>query len=133
LEVAAVRAGLVVDPATAPLTGSWARENQRVCVVPAGEAMRIGALIDYGDGQGCAAAGTVERTGGKLTLRFGECRFDARFEGDRMTFPVELPRACERLCTGRATLAGMEVERLSTSVSEATTLRTPKGRLLCGD
>jgi hypothetical protein len=131
LENAAVAAGLVIDPATAPIAGSWARDNQRMCVVPAGEELRIGALLDYGDGQGCAASGTTERRGETLRVHFGECRFDARFDGERVAFPAELPDACAALCTGRASLAAFAVDRLSTSVSEAATLRTPAGRTLC--
>jgi len=133
LEAAAVRAGIVVDPATAPLAGSWARESGRVCVVPGtgGGEMRIGALVDYGEGQGCAASGTLTRRGETLKVRFGDCRFDARFDGERIGFPAELPAECQSLCTGRASLDALEVDRLSSSVSEAATLRTPSGRSLC--
>ena len=64
LERAALRAGLVGDPARAGLAGSWAADTDRLCIVPAGrDLFRIGALIDYGEGQGCAAAGTARRRG----------------------------------------------------------------------
>ena len=132
LESAAVRAGLVIDPTKANLLGSWARDTDRVCVVAArGDAFRIGALIDYGEGQGCAASGTAQRRGERVAIAFGACRFDARFEGDRIVFPAELPSSCDRLCTGRASLAALTVDRLSGSSSEAETLRTPAGKLLC--
>jgi hypothetical protein len=133
LEAAATAAGLVVDPATAPIAGSWARDNQRMCVVPAGDALRVGALLDYGDGQGCAASGTAERRGERLRVRFGDCRFEARFDGERIAFPAALPDACATLCTGRASLAAFAVDRLSTSISEAATLRAPSGQGLCAD
>lgn len=132
LEAAAVRAGLVTDPATASIVGSWALDTDRVCVVPADSGtFRIGALIDYGEGQGCAAAGTATRRGGTVAVRFGACRFDAAFDGTRIAFPAVLPAACDRLCTGRASLAALSVERLSPSVSEAETLRAPSGKMLC--
>ncbi|MCP3733711.1 hypothetical protein M9979_02290 [Sphingomonas sp. RP10(2022)] len=133
LEAAAVQVGLVGDPAKASVVGSWARDTDRLCVVPGeGDRLRIGALIDYGEGQGCAAAGTAQRRGASVAVDFGACRFDAAFDGERIVFPAELPAACDRLCTGRASLAALTVEHLSPSTSEAETLRTPAGKLLCG-
>jgi hypothetical protein len=134
LEEAARQAGLVADPATATLAGSWARDTDRLCALPdvdeAGT-FRIGAAIDYGEGQGCAAAGTARRRGDRVAVTFGACRFEATFDGERIAFPAELPAACDRFCTGRASLAAMTVDRLGTSPSEAETLRSPTGTLLC--
>lgn len=132
LEAAAVARGLAPDPSHASPVGSWASDTDHLCVVPADRGLRIGAGIDYGDGQGCAASGTAERRGDQLRVSFGACRFNARFEGDRIAFPAELPPACDRACTGRASLAALAVERLSDSASEAATLRGPNGGLLCG-
>lgn len=133
LEAAAVAAGLVVDPATASEIGSWSRYGDRVCIVPRDtRSDRIGALVDYGEGQGCAASGTASRRGERLDIAFGECRFTARFDGARIVFPAELPDACAALCTGRAALAALAVTRISGSASEARTLRSPGGKLLCG-
>ena len=133
LEAAAVAAGLVVDPAARSPVGSWARETDRACVVPGqGGDLRLGVLIDYGAGQGCAASGTMRRQGTRLDVSLPDCRFQAQFDGERIVFPAELPRACERLCTGRASLAALSVEQLSGSVAEARNLRAPDGRLLCG-
>jgi len=131
LERAAVAAGLVPDAEHASIVGSWARDSDRMCVVPAGSTTRIGVVSDYGEGQGCAASGVVERDGARLKVRLGACGFDARFDGERIAFPAELPLACAAACTGRATLAAVEVERLSGSASEAATLRAPDGQLLC--
>jgi len=135
LEAAALEQGLIVDPATATLGGSWSRDSDRLCVV--GEErgdQRIGIVTDYGQGQACSATGLVRRLGERLDveLRNG-CRFDARFEGDRIVFPAEVPASCASLCTGRASLAAIRVERLSASVSEARTLRDRDGAPLCGD
>ena len=133
LEAAAVDAGLVTDPAKVSLTGAWSRDTDRVCIVPGtGGKARIGVLIDYGEGQGCAASGTVERSGGKLDLRLGSCRIAATFDGERIVFPAEVPAECDPSCAGRASLAALSVDRQSDSVSEAATLRAPSGRLLCG-
>lgn len=132
LEAAAETAGIVPDP-NAPLQGSWARDTDRVCVVGTEKTARIGVSVDYGENQACAASGTVERSGDALKLAFGTCKFDARFDGDRIVFPAEVPEACESLCTGRASLAALTVDRLSESRSEAATLRSTKGKLLCGN
>ncbi|MEG3159247.1 hypothetical protein U1763_01905 [Sphingomonas sp. LB2R24] len=132
LESAAETAGIVPDP-NAPLQGSWARDTDRVCVVGTEKTARIGVSVDYGEDQACAASGTVERSGDALKLAFGTCKFDARFDGDRIVFPAEVPEACESLCTGRASLAALTVDRLSESRSEAATLRSTKGKLLCGN
>lgn len=135
LEAAAIARGLVADPAKAGLAGSWASDTDRLCVVPGGGAsrgqIRVGASVDYGEGQGCAASGTMERDGDKLNVDLGACRFEASFDGERIVFPAELPGACDRLCTGRASLSALAVERLSESVSEAATLRGPGGQRLC--
>lgn len=132
LEAAAVRAGLVIDPAGANLTGSWALDTDRLCIVPADrKTLRIGALVNYGQGQGCAASGTARRHGDRVAVTFGACAFEASFDADKIVFPPELPAACDRFCTGRATLAALSVEHVSTAMSEAETLRAPSGRTLC--
>lgn len=131
LEAVAIARGLVVDPARQTPIGSWASDTDHLCIVPVTPGLRIGASVDYGEGQACAAAGTAERHGDRLTVVFGGCRFDARFEGDRISFPAALPAECSRACIGRASLAALSVERLSDSASEAATLRAPGGRLLC--
>lgn len=133
LEAAAIARGLVADPAKAGIAGLWAGgDADRLCIVPAGGALRLGASIDYGEGQACAAAGTVKRDGDKLRVAFGDCRFDAAFSGERITFPAALPSVCARFCAGRASLAALAVERLSESISEAAALRGAHGRPLCG-
>ncbi len=135
LESAAIEAGVIPDPANTDITGLYARDTDRVCVVPDRLNYRIGAFVDYGDQQSCSGSGTVSRVGENLHITFNGadgCDFDARFEGDRIVFPGRLPQACEKLCSRRASLAALDVRRLSESVSEASTLRDSKARLLCG-
>ncbi|PAX08482.1 hypothetical protein [Sphingomonas lenta] len=134
LEAAAIEAGLVPDPERATLIGSWAADSDRVCVAPGeGGRDRIGVLLDYGEGNGCVAAGGVRRAGDRLDVDFGRCRVQARFDGERISFPASVPQDCERLCRGNATLSALSVARVSDSAAEAATLRTPSGRLLCAD
>lgn len=131
LERAAIAAGMVPDPSADP-TGLYAREEDRLCVVPAATGWRVGVVTRLVDEPGCTAAGRLTRRGDRLRIELGEdCRFDARFEGDRIVFPPELPGACAKGCAGRATLAALNVPMLSDSPAEAAALRDPQGRTPC--
>ena len=134
LEAAAIEAGLVTDPASTDLTGLYARDTDRLCIVPAATDYRIGVSIDYGEDQYCSGSGTVARAGETLKVDFPGapgCTFAARFDGDRIAFPGRVPEACQTLCRKRASIAALGVDRLSDSTAEASTLRDGKGRLLC--
>ena len=134
LEAAAIEAGVIPDPNNSDITGLYARDTDRVCVVPTATAFRLGVFVDYGDQQSCGGSGVVTRVGEKLHVEFDKvegCSFEARFEGDRIVFPGRLPDACQKLCQRRASMAGLDVGRLSESVSEASTLRDSRGKLLC--
>lgn len=134
LERAAISAGVIPDPANTDITGLYARDTDRVCVVPDRLNFRLGAFVDYGDGQNCSGFGVLTRVGENLHVVFNGvvgCDFDARFEGDRIVFPGRLPAACGKLCSRRASFAALDVSRLSQSVSEASTLRSANGKLLC--
>lgn len=132
LESAAIDAGIVADPARLDPAGVYVSDTDQVCVVPtAGGGYAIGASVDYGEGQGCVARGTA--TGIEtLAVDLGDdCRVTVRFDGTRLTFPANVPAACARACTGRASLAALNAERLSTAPSEAAALRDPTGKPLC--
>jgi hypothetical protein len=132
LEQAAIATGVIRDPASADLTGVYASDPERVCVVPAAQDFRIGVTLDYGEGQQCHASGTLVRSGETLKVDLGDgCAFEARFDGQGIRFPGALPDACQAKCTGRATMAGLSVDTLSASLSEATALTDAKGRALC--
>ena len=138
LESAAIERGLVRDPADTDLTGLYARDTDRVCVVQDRDTYRIGAFVDYGDGLSCTGTGTVTRAGETLAVtlkgRNGvTCSFDARFAGDRITFPANVPAECAKFCGPRASFAALDVERLSGSAAEARALRSAEGKRLCGD
>ena len=135
LEAAAIQAGVIPDPNDTDITGLYARDTDRVCVVPSASAYRIGVFVDYGDQQSCGGSGTATRVGENLHVEIDGaegCGFDARFDGDRIVFPARVPDGCHSICARRASLAALDVDRLSESVSEASTLRDGKGRLLCG-
>jgi hypothetical protein len=135
LESAAIDRGLIPDPKDTDIVGLFARDTDRVCIVKAGTAYRIGAYVDYGDRIGCSGAGTVTRSGEALHVELGSeaCSFDARFEGERIAFPGALPEGCARLCARRASFAGLEAARLSGSIAEARAMRDANGKQLCGE
>lgn len=135
LESAAIERGLIRDPDDSDLTGLYARDTDRICVVRTGSAYRIGAHVDYGDRITCSGAGSVERSGATLRIALGKegCTFDAQYDGDRIKFPGTLPDACKKLCARRASFTGLEATRLSESAAEAAAMRDTAGRRLCGD
>lgn len=139
LEAAAIQAGIIPDPASTDITGLYARETDRVCIVPSATAYRIGVTVDFDDSEHCSGSGVVTRVGETLHVTLDTartaagCRFDARFEGDRIVFPGRLPAGCQAVCQDRASIAGLALDRLSDAASEASTLRDPRGKLLCGD
>ncbi len=138
LETAAVERGLVRDPGNTDVTGLYARDTDRVCVVKQGNAYKIGAFVDYGDNLSCTGTGTAARAGETLSVELkgkggATCSFDAKFDGDRITFPANVPDSCTKLCGPRASFAALEVERLSESAAEAAALRSAEGVRLCGD
>lgn len=135
LEKAAIERGMVRDPADTDIAGLYSRDTDRVCIVPDGQGYKIGAFVDYGDKITCSGSGTVTRVGGKLRIELGSgdngCGFDAKFDGDKIYFPGNVPDSCARLCARRASYAGLEVTRMSESAAEAGAMRDSSGRQLC--
>lgn len=134
LERAAEAAGLIAAPVRDRPVGVFASETARLCLVPeSGGALSAGASVEYGAGQRCVARG-VARAGAVMTAEWGRgCTVELRYDGDALVFPATFPAGCEPRCSGRASLAGLRLERLSDSVAEARRTRGADGRLLCGD
>ncbi len=136
LESAAIERGLVRDPAETDLTGLYARDTDRVCVVRKGDSYRIGAFVDYGDGLSCTGTGAVTRSGETLAVTLTgkngvSCSLDARFDGEHIRFPATVPPECAKFCGPRASFAALDAERLSGSAAEARALRSAEGKRLC--
>jgi hypothetical protein len=135
LEKAAIERGLVRNPADSEIAGLYARDTDRICIVPTTIGYKIGAFVDYGDGITCSGSGTASRVGETLHIELGEgeaCGFDAKFNGEKITLPGALPEGCNKLCNRRASYAGLEVSRLSESAAEAAAMRDANGKRLCG-
>ncbi|THD36753.1 MAG: hypothetical protein E7773_07070 [Sphingomonas sp.] len=136
LEAAAIDAGIISDPANTDPTGLYARDRDKVCVVPSATAFHVGVYVDYGDDYFCSGSGGATRAGETLHVELTSapgCSFDAKFDGDRIAVPGALPDACQKACSKRASLAGLNVERLSDSPSEAAALRDGRGKMLCAN
>lgn len=136
LEKAAIERGLVRNPSDTEIAGLYARDTDRICIVPTTIGYKIGAFVDYGDGITCSGTGTASRVGETLHIELGAdqaCGFDAKFDGDKIMLPGALPARCDKLCTRRASYAGLEVSRLSESPAEAAAMRDANGKRLCGD
>ncbi len=135
LESAAIERGMVRDPKDSEIAGLYARDTDRVCIVGDESGYRIGAFVDYGDRITCSGSGKVTRVGERLHVQLGkeedDCSFDARFDGEKLFFPGNVPDGCQKLCAKRASYAGLEVTLLSESAAEARALRDPQGRSLC--
>jgi len=132
LERAAIAAGVVADPARLDPVGAYAAEDDRACLVRSGDGYRIGANVDFGDGHGCLARGVAKGMDRLAVALDDGCRFEAHFDGRRLTFPPVLPEGCNRHCSGRASLTALSAERLSGAESEAAALRGTDGKPLCG-
>lgn len=132
LERVAVARGLIADPSAVQPVGVYATDEDRVCIVADGGGYRIGAAVDLGPEHRCVAHGAARgRT--ILAVDFGEgCALEVAADGERVAFPAILPAACDRLCSGRASLSALSVPRLSASPEEATATRGPGGAALCG-
>lgn len=134
LERSAIERGVVRDSASLTLTGLYAGGSDRMCMIERDETTRIGLFVDFGDGIRCRAQGNAVRDGERLRIDLGkDCAFDAGFDGDRVRFPGTLPGGCRAMCTRRASLSGLILDRLSDSASEAAALRDRSGNALCGD
>lgn len=134
LESAAIERGVIRDPSDTDLTGLYARDTDRLCIVPDGYGYRIGVFVDYGDPILCSGTGRVSRSGETLRIELGgdgKCSFSARFDGDRILFPGQVPDGCQSFCERRASLAALNVTRMSESAAEAQAMRDSRGRILC--
>jgi hypothetical protein len=139
LESAAIAAGAIPDPDTAPLEGLYERSGDggpdRVCMLrESGESYRIGIDVMFGDETECIARGRAARSGERVTIALegkGECRIDARFDGREIALPGSVPDECAHYCTKRGSLAGFSLGQSSASRADAASVVARDGALLC--
>ncbi|MGV3478909.1 MAG: hypothetical protein ACO1O3_03095 [Sphingobium sp.] len=139
LETAAIAAGAIPDPRTAPIEGLYERSGDggpdRVCLLrDGGEAYRIGIDVMFGDETECMARGSAVRKGEQVVITLagkGECRIEARFDGREIALPGSVPDGCAAYCTKRGSLAGFALGQSSALRADAASVVARDGRLLC--
>jgi hypothetical protein len=139
LERAAIESGAIADPAALSPVGLFQSRHEAgqdiMCVAPAdGKRHRFGLEAVFGTEQSCRGEGTAHRAGDKLILHFSGragCIIVARYEGDRIALPGVVDLACDSLCTGRGSLAGVSLPRLSGDAGAARAARDRSGNPLC--
>ena len=130
LEIAARERGIVRAEASVP-TGVFERSHDlgrdAMCVVPDGTGRwRFALTAAFGPGLSCTAQGGLVREGEGWRMRFAGaegCDVAVREEEDELHLPGALPPQCDRLCPGRASLAGLRLPRASWAESDARHLR----------
>lgn len=111
LEQAALKSGAIHSGSDTDAAGRFEGEHgsggDRLCLTPSGEGYRATLELALDEKQTCAGEGTARRAGETLVFAFGRCTLVADYDGDRIAFPGAVDRSCERLCTGRASMAGV--------------------------
>ena len=135
LDAAAIASGQLADPTGRPV-GSYEADLDtgvaRMCVTGTEPALAVGLLIADGAGGACLGRGTAEHSRERLRLRLGgDCRIAATLEGGSAILPDTVPDGCRALCTGRATLDGAVLPKVSDAAAAARSLTDAQDRPLC--
>lgn len=130
LEMAARERGVVRPEASSPV-GVFERTHDlgrdAMCIVPDGTGQwRFAVTAAFGPGLSCTASGTMIREDAGWRMRFAGvegCEALVHEEEDELRLPGSLPKQCDRLCPGRASLSGLRLPRASWSAADAGGLR----------
>ena len=139
LEQAAIASGVIADTSRVDPAGLFLRRHEggadAICLVPdGGREYRFGATATSGGKSRCVGRGRAKRAGELLVLRFDKpsrCIIVAQYEGDRVALAGAVDLECDKLCSERASFAGVSVPRVSGSVEAARTVRANDGAPLC--
>ena len=115
-------------------SGPPSRPNQ-LCVTQRGDTPQFGLIVWGENMRSCSGAGTVERSGDRLTLTMtgdSACRIDARLSGGTVTLPGKLPESCAYYCGAGAHLEGATLVRSGTGAAAAAKAKDLAGDPLCG-
>lgn len=106
-----------------------------ICIVPDGEReYRFVATASSGGKSRCSGRGRAKRAGELLVLRFdrpSRCIMVAQYEGDRIALAGAVDLECDKLCSDRASFAGVSVPRVSGNVQATRTVRDADNALSC--
>lgn len=121
LERAALATGVIADVSQVSPVGVFQRRHEagrdRLCIVAdrAGD-YRFGMEAIFGADEHCRGKGTARRAGDKLILHFSggsRCLIVAQYDGDRVALPGVVDMKCDALCSGRGSLEGVALPRIS--------------------
>ncbi|WP_336964255.1 hypothetical protein [Sphingobium aquiterrae] len=141
LERAAIASGAIADPRAISPVGLYQRPHEAgrdlLCLIPgpAQKPYRFGMEAVFGTEQSCRGEGTARRAGDKLILHFSGrsgCIVVADYEGDRIALPGVVDMACDALCSGRGSLAGVSLPRIGNDPRAAAVATDRRGGTLCG-
>jgi hypothetical protein len=116
LKAGAIHSGTTVDPAGL-FEGDHGAGGDSLCLTHSSEGYRFDVSLTLDEKQRCAGGGIARRAGETLVLDFdsagagGGCTMVVDYDGDRVAFPGATDKACEKLCTGRASFAGVGLVR----------------------
>lgn len=139
LEQAAIASGAIDDASKVDPSGLFLRRHEggadMLCMIPDGDReYRFGALAMSGGKSRCIGRGRAKRAGQLLVLRFDKpsrCIIVAQYEGDRVALAGAVDLECDKLCTERASFAGVSVPRVSSSSGVAESVRGLDGEPMC--
>jgi hypothetical protein len=139
LEQAAIDSGAIVDVSRTDPVGLFQRRHEggtdALCLVPDGEReYRFGAAAYSGGKSRCTGRGRAKQVGRMLVLRFDKpsrCIMVAQYEGDRIAMAGAVDLECDKLCSERASFAGVALPRISDSIQAAHSVRATDGDPLC--
>ncbi|MBK5263744.1 MAG: hypothetical protein JJE34_00715 [Alphaproteobacteria bacterium] len=141
LEQAAIDSGAIADVSRIDPVGLFQRHHEggtdALCLIPDGEReYRFGAAAYSGGKSRCTGRGRAKRIGRMLVMRFDKpsrCIMVAQYEGDRIAMAGAVDLECDKLCSERASFAGVTLPRVSGSVEAAYSVRAVDDVPLCSE
>ena len=115
-------------------TGAGTRPDQ-MCVLQKGGTAQFGLTIWGANLRACSGAGTVTRSGDRLTLKMGgdsPCTLEATLKGGKLAFSSDVPASCAYYCGAGASFAGATLTRIGRTRADALKARDIAGESLCG-
>lgn len=145
LDVAAIEAGVIVDPSALDLAGSFADAagtgSDAFCARGNRQGdFAVGVLVSFGESSQCEAQGSARLSGEQVRINLHRsgtgkavagCSFAARFDGNGLVLPGSLPAGCDAVCSDRASLAGASFALVEPGDGAAAAARGRSIKRLC--
>jgi hypothetical protein len=117
-------------------SGSGPRRNQLCMIARDGGNTGFGFVAWSSGDPSCSASGVAQRDGNRLRLLLDgdqSCALEARIDGGRVTFPTNVPEACQRYyCGPGAQMAGVQFDKVGGGEADALRATDLVGDPLCG-